>query len=61
MGIKFTQPDLSNILLEDNASNLEIDESFFIKIDVQGYEENVLIGGKDTLKKAKILLIENSF
>ena len=36
--------------------NLDIDPKF-IKIDVEGYEENVIFGLKKTLKKKKIILL----
>jgi FkbM family methyltransferase len=43
------------------ASQLEIVEPLLIKIDVQGFEDQVLRGGHETIKKAKIIIIETSF
>ena len=37
-----------------------MDSADFIKIDVQGYELEVLRGGKETLTKAQAILIELS-
>lgn len=47
--------------LDDLAGELEIREPLFIKIDVQGYEDRVLLGGERTIKRAKVLLVETSF
>ncbi len=32
-----------------------------MKIDVQGYEDRVLRGGEQTVKRAQVLLVETSF
>ncbi len=36
-------------------------QNILIKIDVQGYESNVIIGGRETLKKAKLVIIEMGY
>lgn len=42
-------------------NNLEIKTPFLIKIDVQGYENKVLLGAKKTLQRASLIIIETSF
>lgn len=34
---------------------------FIVKMDVQGFEDRVIRGGKETLKKADLILLETSF
>ncbi len=47
--------------LDDVTQNLDLGKSLFIKIDVQGYEDKVLKGGEETIKKANIVIVETSF
>lgn len=47
--------------LDDFATKLEIQLPLMIKLDVQGYESQVLNGGYETFKKAAIIIIETSF
>ncbi len=47
--------------LDDVAKNLEIKEPFLVKIDVQGFEDQVLKGGIETICKASIIIVETSF
>lgn len=47
--------------LDDCAKAIELENPLFIKIDVQGYEKQVIMGGIETLKKATFVLIELSF
>ena len=47
--------------LDQVTKDLNIKENIFVKIDVQGFELNVLQGGKALLNRAKVLLIETSF
>lgn len=47
--------------LDDIAESLKLDSPLLIKIDVQGYEKAVLKGGKNTIKKADIIICELSF
>lgn len=47
--------------LDDMASQLAIIDPVLIKIDVQGYEDRVLRGGEQTIKRAKLIIIETSF
>lgn len=47
--------------LDEVVNTLEISEPMLIKIDVQGYEDKVLKGGEQTVRRAKAILIETSF
>ena len=47
--------------LDDIALDLPIRGSIMIKMDVQGYEDKVLLGATETLKKTSLLLIETAF
>ncbi|AQG81587.1 FkbM family methyltransferase [Spirosoma montaniterrae] len=46
--------------LDDVASELNLSGNILIKIDVQGYERNVIAGGVDTFNKARIVIIETA-
>ncbi len=41
--------------------NIEIKSEIMIKLDVQGYEDKVINGGKKTFMKAKVVITEVSF
>jgi FkbM family methyltransferase len=47
--------------LDDIAKDLVIEGDLLIKMDVQGYEDKVIQGGRSLINRAKILLIETSF
>jgi FkbM family methyltransferase len=47
--------------LDSVTENLTIIEPLLIKIDTQGYEDRVLLGGEATIKRAKVVIIETSF
>jgi len=47
--------------LDDKARELALVDPIFVKIDVQGYENRVLLGGEQTIRRARALLIETSF
>jgi FkbM family methyltransferase len=47
--------------LDDIAQRMELRKPMLIKIDVQGYENNVLQGGEQTIRQAKVLILETSF
>lgn len=53
--------DVKIAKLDDVIKDLDITESLLIKIDVQGYENEVLKGGEKTIKKAKLIIVETSF
>lgn len=47
--------------LDGFVSNQDIDDNILIKIDVQGYELEVINGGIDFIPRARVLLLETSF
>jgi len=47
--------------LDDVMRDIPLNGNVMIKMDVQGYEDKVLLGAKETLKKASLLLIETAF
>lgn len=47
--------------LDNFFNNKSFDDNLLIKIDVQGFELNVINGGLNTLKRAKVILIEMSY
>ena len=47
--------------LDDAVSQMIFSENILLKIDVQGYENKVISGGANTIKRAAIVLIEYSY
>ncbi|MEI9947346.1 MAG: FkbM family methyltransferase [Chitinophagaceae bacterium] len=47
--------------LDEILKNEELKENILIKMDVQGYEEKVILGGPKTFAKASALIIESIF
>ncbi len=47
--------------LDEVLRNVELKDDLLIKIDTQGFEDQVIKGGRETIKKAKLILIEVSF
>ncbi|MCU0354276.1 MAG: FkbM family methyltransferase [Cytophagales bacterium] len=47
--------------LDDVAATLSLPEPFMAKIDVQGFEDRVIRGGGETLRRADLIVIETSF
>jgi len=47
--------------LDSIAEKILLHKPILIKIDTQGYEDRVLIGGEKTIKNAKVVIIETSF
>lgn len=47
--------------LDELSLNIDLYPNILLKIDVQGYEDNVLKGGKTMLNNIKIIIIETSF
>lgn len=47
--------------LDDIVKDIKLGNRILVKIDVQGYEDKVLIGGESAIKQAAILVIETSF
>ncbi|MBI5134446.1 MAG: FkbM family methyltransferase [Candidatus Taylorbacteria bacterium] len=47
--------------LDDVIRNIAVEGPLLVKLDVQGYEDKVIAGGKETLSLANMILIETSF
>ena len=47
--------------LDDIAEGLTLTKNLLVKIDVQGFEDQVFAGGAQTIPKAKALIVETSF
>ncbi len=61
-GTNFVEKEKISIKKLDTIfPELEIQGKFMVKIDVQGFEDRVIKGGLETLKKADLILIETSF
>ncbi|MEK7063013.1 MAG: FkbM family methyltransferase [Patescibacteria group bacterium] len=58
---KHSQEKIEIKRLDDVAKDLKLEKEILIKVDVQGFEDKVIAGGVETFKKAKVVLIENSF
>jgi FkbM family methyltransferase len=58
---KTTTVEVNVSELDVFSNSLDLGRSIFIKIDVQGYEGYVLRGGRETIKKAKLVIVEVSY
>lgn len=47
--------------LDDVVGDLEVNENVLIKIDVQGFEDKVILGGEKLLSRASVLVVETTF
>jgi FkbM family methyltransferase len=47
--------------LDDIAKELDLKENILLKLDVQGYEDKVIAGGGETLKRVRVVISETSF
>lgn len=53
--------DVAVARLDDLAPQLALFEPLLVKIDVQGYEDRVLRGGEQTVRRARALIVETGF
>ncbi|NIP53052.1 MAG: FkbM family methyltransferase [Phycisphaerae bacterium] len=56
-----TTQDIEIRRLDDISEELDIVEKILVKIDVQGTEDKVIIGGERLLSRASVLIVETSF
>ena len=56
-----TEEKIQVMRLDDAVKTLSIDTPLFIKMDVQGFEDKVIVGGPHTIALASVLQIETSF
>ena len=54
--VKVNLDTLDNVLMDEN-----LEKNILIKIDVQGFEDEVIRGGMQIFKQAKIVVVECSF
>jgi hypothetical protein len=47
--------------LDDVAGEMDFPEPIFAKLDTQGYEDKVLAGGGQTMRRVKFAIVETSF
>ena len=47
--------------LDDVMQEFYLEDHILIKIDVQGYEDRVILGGENVISRAKLLVVETSF
>ncbi|MGB7442590.1 MAG: FkbM family methyltransferase [Coleofasciculaceae cyanobacterium] len=47
--------------LDNIAKQITIIDPLLVKIDVQGYEDKILKGGENTIKRSKLIIVETSF
>lgn len=47
--------------LDDVAQNLDLEDNLLVKIDVQGYEDMVIKGGRNVISRSKVLIVETNF
>lgn len=47
--------------LDKVFANIALEPNVLVKIDVQGFEEKVILGGIETLKKANIVIVEMTY
>lgn len=59
--VKYTVIKVKSKKLDDFAEELKIVDNLLIKVDVQGFEGKVIAGGKNTIRRAAILILETSF
>ena len=58
---EYTEEIINVTTLDAISQDLQLIDNIFMKIDVQGFEDNVLKGARNTLHKIKILIIELTF
>lgn len=58
---ELTSDVVSVARLDEISRDLDMPDNILIKLDVQGYENKVIAGGRQTFSRAKVLIIETSF
>jgi FkbM family methyltransferase len=58
---KITKINIQTNTLDFITQSSKVGDNIFLKIDVQGFELNVLRGANEILKKTKLILVETSF
>ena len=47
--------------LDDMSPKLELKDNILIKIDVQGFEDKVIMGGQNVIERAQVIIVETTF
>jgi FkbM family methyltransferase len=47
--------------LDEGASEIDVEPALLIKLDVQGFEDRVIMGGRKTFARAKMIITEVNF
>jgi FkbM family methyltransferase len=55
------QEEISVITLDSFVAKENLDKNIFLKIDVQGFEDQVLIGGMHAIQDVKVIQMETAF
>lgn len=58
---KATVQEIEIRRLDDISHELEIVDNLLVKIDVQGFEDRVILGGEKLISRASILIVETTF
>jgi FkbM family methyltransferase len=53
--------DIDICRLDDLSHKLELRDNILVKIDVQGFEDKVIMGGASVIERASVLIVETSF
>lgn len=56
-----TQETIQIDTLDNVLGKTELNDRVLVKIDVQGYEDKVLMGGKEVLKRVSVAILETSY
>src|SRR5260370_6604804 len=59
--IQVTTEDVEIRRLDSLAPPLPLEDNILVKIDVQGYEHKVILGGADLIGRATLIILETSF
>ncbi|HUT62217.1 MAG TPA: FkbM family methyltransferase [Phycisphaerae bacterium] len=58
---RFTREQVEVRTLDAMAHRLDISDNILVKLDVQGFEDRVIAGGRKVIERAHILIVETSF
>jgi FkbM family methyltransferase len=59
--VQVTTEDVEIRRLDSLAPSLALEDNILVKIDVQGYEAKVILGGADLIARATLIILETSF
>lgn len=59
--VKEKQIQIKVECLDEVMNSIPVSKPLLVKIDVQGFEEMVILGGENTIKNASVIIVEVSF